>query len=802
MNKRQQSQWTRGLALTTALTLLAAAGLGGCVGESSPAAFLTEGANAYRGGRLWDKWWHVPDVKEGIEPGATVKVGDEDVKSSLPTDNPLYATNTAGNKRAGSQTWRCKECHGWDYKGVDGAYGKGSHKTGFAGVWGARDKSAAELFNAIAKGTGVSGGAEGHAFGKVLKDTDIADLVKFIREGTIDTGLVVSADKLPVGDKDSGKKLYTDHCGKCHGSGGDKLNFVSGSYASEYLYDIAMGNPWEFTHKVRFGQPKGDMPDGAAKAYLLKDVADILAYAQTLSVPGLAEASRTRGGVLWDKWWKVNDVAEPTKTNPLYEDKKYNTLGGKKSGATTWRCKECHGWDYKGVDGVYANGSHATGIKGVWGAVDYDAAKLKAIIGEGKLPDGTVLKGHDFGTAKLLSSHDVADLALFIKHGLVDPSPYVSAPTKTSKGNAALGSGLYNGNCATCHGKDGLRVNFGHDDPGETEYVADVARDNPWELTHKIRWGQPGSAKESEEMEEDLGIKTGHMPNSLDAGYDDKAIAAIVAYCQTLPGAAERGGQAWDKWWQVSGVKQPITPGGAVTDKDGKVTKSSLATTNPQYVGNPAGSKRSGADTWRCKECHGWDYKGAAGAYAKGSHRTGFAGVWGAKNKADKDIRDAIFAGKLSSGTVAAHAFGPVIGDAVIRDLVHFIKHLPDWNTEVVDPATKGVREKYVKLPAGATGTQMVERSRDANMLLGLAKFENDCAGCHGSDGRKINFKESKGGLEYPGSIARDNPWELLNKIAHGQAQSTPTMPTAIGKGYTMDDMADLLLYIRTLPDK
>ena len=27
------------------------------------------------------------------------------------------------------------------------------------------------------------------------------------------------------------------------------------------------------------------------------------------------------------------------------------------SGSDTWRCKECHGWDYMGVDGAYAGGS-------------------------------------------------------------------------------------------------------------------------------------------------------------------------------------------------------------------------------------------------------------------------------------------------------------------------------------------------------------------------------------------------------------------------------------------------------------
>ena len=38
--------------------------------------------------------------------------------------------------RAGADTWRCKECHGWDYAGKDGAYGSGDHRTGIVGVLG------------------------------------------------------------------------------------------------------------------------------------------------------------------------------------------------------------------------------------------------------------------------------------------------------------------------------------------------------------------------------------------------------------------------------------------------------------------------------------------------------------------------------------------------------------------------------------------------------------------------------------------------------------------------------------------
>ena len=43
-------------------------------------------------------------------------------------DHPMWARrpDAEANSRSGADTWRCKECHGWDYKGKDGAYAKGS----------------------------------------------------------------------------------------------------------------------------------------------------------------------------------------------------------------------------------------------------------------------------------------------------------------------------------------------------------------------------------------------------------------------------------------------------------------------------------------------------------------------------------------------------------------------------------------------------------------------------------------------------------------------------------------------------
>ena len=66
------------------------------------------------------------------------------------------------------------------------------------------------------------------------------------------------------------------------------------------------------------------------------------------------------GGRLYDNWMAAQQADEPERTHPSWP-----TSNAKKKGATTWRCKSCHGWDYKGAQGKYASGSYKTGIPGV-----------------------------------------------------------------------------------------------------------------------------------------------------------------------------------------------------------------------------------------------------------------------------------------------------------------------------------------------------------------------------------------------------------------------------------------------------
>jgi len=209
------------------------------------------------GGVLYDNWMQAL--------GAEVPEGDQ----------PLWKTQTT-NTRTGADTWRCKECHGWDYKGVEGAYGSGSHMTGFKGVMDAASMSEDDLL-AWLDGTKNSD----HDYSAFLQESQLKMVVDFLKKGLTDTTRYINADKTVNGDAEHGKVLFSNVCQACHEADGKKLNFGDES-APEYVGTIATDNPWEFWHKVSFGQPSAEMPSGLKNGWPSQDIADVLAYAQTL----------------------------------------------------------------------------------------------------------------------------------------------------------------------------------------------------------------------------------------------------------------------------------------------------------------------------------------------------------------------------------------------------------------------------------------------------------------------------------------------------------------------------------------
>lgn len=174
---------------------------------------------------------------------------DEGHEVAGPTeDHPLWATQDT-NTRSGADTWRCKECHGWDYKGVDGAYGSGSHMTGFPGVIQFLGGNPNEALAALMGETNAD-----HDFSTVMEEQDLVDLALFLTQAVMDDGEFIGADGTSVGEASAGEGQFTEVCSLCHGPAGNAINFSSLD-DPEFLGHLAPDNPWEFVHKVRFGQP-------------------------------------------------------------------------------------------------------------------------------------------------------------------------------------------------------------------------------------------------------------------------------------------------------------------------------------------------------------------------------------------------------------------------------------------------------------------------------------------------------------------------------------------------------------------
>ncbi|MHB8775026.1 MAG: c-type cytochrome, partial [Bellilinea sp.] len=326
----------------------------------------------------------------------------------------------------------------------------------------------------------------------------------------------VSLDGTPIGPKDDVKVTV---CLQCHAAGsGDRAgmgviaplslrDIVHPAHMASQYFKLHYGGSCFTCHNV----------NGEGAWELLTEKVDVnekgVPNPDFLPIPGAnpigsGEAapsnSASRGGRLYDNWMKETGVAVPGSDQPLWASQTTNT----RSGVDTWRCKECHGWDYLGAAGAYSKGSHFTGFPGVFDVASKTFDDIVAILSGGTNAD------HDFSA---MDDEALGDLATFLQSGLVDVSPLIDTATKSAvNGDAAHGKELF-ALCAACHGEDGRVFNFGSD--AEPEYVGTIALDNPWEFLHKVRSGQPGTA----------------MPAAMDSGWSLDDLLDLLAFAQTLP---------------------------------------------------------------------------------------------------------------------------------------------------------------------------------------------------------------------------------------------------------------------------
>lgn len=413
----------------------------------APMASASDAASVVRGGRLYDNW--------SLE------------SKGRPPNHPNPAFKSQQVRVATPDTWRCVACHGWDYKG--------NH--GMVGISG-RQKTDPVAIAALLKDAN-------HGYDELLSEGDRLDLANFIASGQTDMRKLLALAGRTKSIPASADKVYATVCANCHGHDGSRLRQVPP------LGDAARQRPYEVLHVALNGHPGGNMP--ALRTLGEETVASMLAYLQTLPSINLA-ASIANGGRLYDDWQVHTGGQRQALPHPAYPPKAYYA----NAASETWRCKECHGWDYKGNQGQYANGNHATGIKGI-----------RALAGAGpeKIMETLQSPTHLFGV--VLKHRDLQDLANFVSYGQIDMDTLIDARTGHSRGDATRGAAHYRSMCAGCHGLEGRFVAKRH--------VGRVTREDPWHSVHNMLNGHPDDT----------------MPALREI--DPKVISDILAHMQTLP---------------------------------------------------------------------------------------------------------------------------------------------------------------------------------------------------------------------------------------------------------------------------
>jgi mono/diheme cytochrome c family protein len=225
-----------------------------------------DAADGLNGARLYDKFY------------ATGGTGVAGTNFNAPVDTSINLTDITdfGN------FYRCKQCHGWDQLGREGGYINRAPKTNRPDV---ADVTFVDIINSdpirtvfnhikntggrlvdaakTADGTNAAlGGNEMPDYGKILTDSQIWDIVKFLKERAIDTSLLYDINLTGVyptgsrtftnvgkdGDAAAGDTFLTDNCLSCHGADGNTLN----------LEDFGLGQygrlkPYELQHQAVSG---------------------------------------------------------------------------------------------------------------------------------------------------------------------------------------------------------------------------------------------------------------------------------------------------------------------------------------------------------------------------------------------------------------------------------------------------------------------------------------------------------------------------------------------------------------------
>ncbi len=230
-------------------------------------------------------------------------------------------------------------------------------------------------------------------------------------------------------------------------------------------------------------------------------------------------ADGLKGGAFYDKFYADGTGFDQTQAS-------FETVS---AAGDFFRCKQCHGWDHLGNMGAYINRAPKATRPNVSGV------NLAEHVGEEEAQElfETIKTGHgaprrmldaDLSTydpedptttadgdmmpdfSEIFSDEEIWNIVKYLKDELLDTTQLYDITTDGTypdgtrtfsnigkDGDAANGDSIYAAKCAGCHGADGVGGSFPVVDDGVELSIGAFARDKPYELWHKVKFGNPGS---------------------------------------------------------------------------------------------------------------------------------------------------------------------------------------------------------------------------------------------------------------------------------------------------------------------
>jgi mono/diheme cytochrome c family protein len=315
---------SRGRCLLAGAALLALLGIGCSPAETSPPAAAPTlarpapeaaqhavvatppappGADDARGGRLYDNWRAEKGLQDSFVPDAS-KTRALDGKGGPNGNGTLDDGNGKPIPNAGHD-YRLKNLFGWDLRGAEGIAGAAYQGKPYVLRHNllTDTRSADELRAWLGKGD-----ASLPAFGQVLDETDLNDLVTYIvktRDGLLARpARIFNLDgRAPNhyvlasgGDPVRGRERYAISCADCHGDDGRNLTIDQ----TESLGTLSRSSAYEVWFKMLNGQPGTDMrrqildQNGPAQEQAILDV--LAALCDRTLFPAIAGSKDVRDG--------------------------------------------------------------------------------------------------------------------------------------------------------------------------------------------------------------------------------------------------------------------------------------------------------------------------------------------------------------------------------------------------------------------------------------------------------------------------------------------------------------------------